>query len=168
MQIEVWPCLTGCHINNFAVPGVGNREVSPINPFNSVFPVYTTFMAPFLHSYALHMHYVTTTTDYESYERPTFSFLGMPFEFQYSLAQQQITTLSFDFINIKTTEGHLSRSVVRSKKALSFNSASYKSKARKPTDRLQLIIFEMNENMILVERVYPNLIDLWSDIGSVL
>lgn len=39
---------------------------------------------------------------------------------------------------------------------------------RSATDRFQLVEIQLTDDVIEVERVYPNLIDLCSDIGSIL
>lgn len=70
-------------------------------------------------------------------------------------------------IKVKTHDGHLRRSV-REDLSLIFKSASYRNKARELTDRFQLVEIEMTQDVIEVDRVYPNLISLCSDIGGIL
>ena len=49
-----------------------------------------------------------------------------------------------------------------------FKNTNYRNKARGLTDPVMLLEIELSDSVVQVERVYPNLIDLCSDIGSIL
>ena len=68
---------------------------------------------------------------------------------------------------MNTWDGLFKKSV-RQDRALLFRNTAYRNKARKLTDPVQIIEIELSDQVIQVERVYPNLIDLCSSIGSIL
>lgn len=164
IEIEVNPCLTGCYSHTF--PMIGPQEITPLNSF-PFFPVYPAFMHQFNYGYQLVLHYMNTVTDFENYDEPTSTFLGLPEEFQFSLQKEQIATISFEQVYIKTYDGYFKRSL-RDNRATIFKNSIYRNKIRTPTDRFQLIEIQLTDDVIEVERVYPNVIDLCSDIGSIL
>ena len=110
---------------------------------------------------------MNTVTDFENYDKPTSMFLGLPEEFQFSLVKEQIATISFEQVYIKTYDGYFKRSL-REDRAIIFKNSIYRNRVRTPTDRFQLVEIQLTDDVIEVERVYPNVIDLCSDIGSIL
>lgn len=108
---------------------------------------------------------MTTVTNFENYDKPLMTFVGMPESLQYSITKEQIQTISFEQIVVKTIDGHLRRSE-REDRSILFKTTTYKNKARNIFGRIQLVEFELTNDIIQVERSYNNLIDLWSAIGG--
>lgn len=49
-----------------------------------------------------------------------------------------------------------------------FKKTNYRNKVRGLLDPVQVIEIELSDQVLQVERVYPNIINLCSDIGSIL
>jgi hypothetical protein len=167
IRIEIRPCLTNCHKHTFppTLPGVGQQEIRPNNPFP--FPVYQLFMHNFFQKYLLAVHYVSAVTDYNNYDKPIKMAVGMPEMIRFSLARKQIYKMTFQQVNVKTWDGHV-RKNLREDRALLVKELSYRSTARKLTDLAQIIEIELSDRVVEVERVFPNMINLISDVGSIL
>lgn len=164
MQIEAVPCLSGCHVQPFPSP-IGMQEIRPDNSFP--FPVYRSFMHRLNASYLLSIHYTSSVTNFQNYEKPTEVFLGLPELHKYSLAKQQINKLTFQQVHVKTWDGLLRKSLKEDRSML-FRNAAYRNKLRTLYDPVQIIEVELSDTVVQVERVYPNIIDLFSEIGSIL
>ena len=139
--------------------------MTPTNPFP--FPVYPLFMHSFNLQYILTMHFTSAVTDFKNYDKPITMFLGLPELHQYSLEKQQINKIKFQHIHIKTWDGFLRKSL-REDRGMLFKNASYRNKIRTLMDPVQVMEIELSDQVLQVERVYPNIINLCSDIGSIL
>lgn len=83
------------------------------------------------------------------------------------MSKEIIGTITFDHLVVKTYDGLLKRTTKEERK-MKYKNTSYRAKRRtaaSATRYLKLEI-ELSNDMTLVERVYPNLIDLLSEIGG--
>lgn len=83
--------------------------------------------------------------------------------------QSEVTVkLRFDQLVVETHDGYLQRNVTEFRR-MQFKDSVFSSKKRTTTsDRYLRILIEITEDVILVKRLYPNLIDLFSGIGRII
>lgn len=165
IHIEAVPCLVNCYKFTFPAP-IGLQEIRPNNPF-PFFPVYRTYMHRFNLSYLLSIHYTSAVTDFNNYDKPITMFLGLPELHKFSLEKKQINKITFQQVQVNTWDGFLRKSL-REDRGMLFRNASYRNKIRTLMDPVQVIEIELSDQVLQVERVYPNIINLCSDIGSIL
>ena len=76
--------------------------------------------------------------------------------------------LRFDQLVVETHDGYLQRNITNFRR-MQFKDSVFSSKKRKTTsDRYLRIQIEITEDVTLVQRFYPNLIDLFSGIGRII
>lgn len=166
IEIDLLPCLTNCYVHTFTqAPAsfLGPQEIKPTNPHG----LYEPFMQQLGYTYNFVSLYINAATDYQNYTNPITRTVGIAEEFVINLTKEIIGTVTFDHIVVKTYDGLLKKSVTEERK-MKYKSTSYRAKKRSPTSikRFLRLEIELSNDMILVERVYPNLIDLLSDIGG--
>lgn len=126
---------------------------------------------PFLHTLSLQygagMVFFSTATDFANYDEPFRRAVGTTQELVLNLEKQSTMTIHFEQLVVRTYDGMFSRKMSE-KRVMQFKNTSHKSQKRSLVDKFLSIEFEVSDDIMLVERVYPNLIDLFSDIGGVL
>jgi len=115
----------------------------------------------------LSLHFSSAVTDFNNYDKPIDMFLGLPELHKYSVEKKQINKITFQQLQINTWDGWLRKSL-REDRAVLFKNANYRNKKRTLFDPVLVIEIELSDNVLQVERVYPNIINLCSDIGSIL
>ena len=166
IEINVLPCLTGCYSYTFPTPPLslaGPQEIKPTNPLGA----YEPFMHQLAYTYNFVALYINAASDYQNYDTPITRTVGIADEFVINMNKEIIGKITFDHLIVKTYDGLLKRTV-REDRKMKYKNTSYRAKSRvpaSPTRYLKLEI-ELSDDMTLVERVYPNLIDLLSEIGG--
>lgn len=113
------------------------------------------------------LQYINTVTDFENYEKPISQAIGITEEYVLNLQSEFIAKINFEQLVVETQDGYLKRST-REDRKMQFKNTVFRAKKRASgTSRFLRVEIELTDDVMLVQRVYPNLIDLFSDIGSV-
>lgn len=127
--------------------------------------LYKALLDPALQDYILFMLPINTATNFDDYEKPIKRVIATLEHLKLTLSQEFYLTVQFQEIVTRTYTGLLKRTMVEDRKMQVLRTI-HKSRKRSPTGKLATINFEVVEDILLVERIYPNLINLLSDIGG--
>lgn len=131
-----------------------------------MFP-YNDFIHQYFLSSVVLLQYINTVTDFENYEKPISQAIGITEEYVLNLQSEFIAKINFEQLVVETQDGYLKRST-REDRKMQFKNTVFRAKKRASgTSRFLRVEIELTDDVMLVQRVYPNLIDLFSDIGSV-
>jgi hypothetical protein len=113
------------------------------------------------------VNFVNTASDFSNYNEPVNRAVGISQEVVVNLENHLTKTIHFEQLVIKTYDGLFSRKMTE-KRVMQFTRTSYRSKKRSITDTFITVEIEVSDDILLVERVYPNIIELFSEIGGIL
>ena len=145
VEIEIAPCKENCAI----LEGDVNYEEEITN---------------FSYSYGFYVNIVDSSTSFEKYDDPISRGIGASLEI--ALSPQYVRkSIVAEQIVVQTVDGWLIRSK-REDINLQFKHITHAGRPREPGGPFALVVFEIADTVFLVERVYPNLIQLLSDFGG--
>lgn len=173
ISAEYRPCLTNCYRHNFNFPTghpfevLGqNFEISPTNNLFDGGILYNSFMHNVLLYYVMASVNIDAATNLKSFEKPFIRSLGPAELVKLNLKNEVTVTMSFEHVVIRTQQGFL-RKTETELREITYKKSEYKTKTRRPTDKMFTINYELTDELTLIERVYPNIIDLMSDLGGI-
>jgi hypothetical protein len=155
--------MQDCHIHNFLTPpfAMGLQEIKPQN----VIP-YKVFMHKFLQNYGHLLSYINTAADYQDYEKPIHQAMGPIIDFLFSLPVEINRKLVFEQLVVETHDGYLRRSVREDRKMQFKHTITNAKKRKNLTDPFGSFEISLSNDVMKVQRIYPNLISLFSEVGS--
>ena len=109
--------------------------------------------------------YLSTATDFANYDEPYKRTVGVSQELVLNLDTHSTLTINFEQLVVRTNDGLVSRKVDE-KKAMQFKNTAYRTKQRSLTDPFLSVEFEVLDEMMLVDRIYPSIFDLFAKIGG--
>jgi hypothetical protein len=163
IEIEIFPCLENCYINNFTTPPLvlGLKEIKPSN-----LVAYQAYMNRFLANYVLLFGYINSIFDLTNFAEPINKGMGLPIDMSHSLNQEVHRKIVFGKLMVETYSGYFKRSV-KVDRSMMFKGINVASKKRKTLNNsFGKVEIELSNDMTLVQRIYPNIIDLFSDVGG--
>lgn len=177
IEIEVNPCLVNCYQHDFGIIPIYNpappfniigtvpmpQEMKPDNPFG----LYTPFASAYLWHYTFVFVFANPATNFENYDKPISRAIGIPQEVSPNLAMEFQVKITFEQLTTRTYDGFLKRNM-KEETRMQYKTSTYKTKRRNLFSRFILIEIEVSNDVVLVERVYPNFIDLLSNIGGII
>lgn len=143
-------------------------EINPLNPLNAATGLYSAFMHELFILYEMALFTINQALDLSNYSQPFSQNVGKNESLRFNLKKEVTITLHFERVKIRTFDGLFTKSR-KEETRINFKRTSYANKPRiDPTGLFGRINIELSDEVLLIERYYPNLIDLISNIGGIL